>query len=382
MHISFVSKLFFAALLSLSSYVHAINDLIFSPRQIIDQPVECLTHIKQVQDAYYDELDLLLEQADLGEIITQYPQLLEKYTAKHPLFLLRECAYYGLGLCSLSRAYVQKYRRGFEDKVVEGILNALQDQDEVHYVSFASGLLFQDLQILLKLLEQKSDAVLHLNFIDPKYRVWAICLQLLQRAGTDDLLAIQDELCKVKNDDMPSDEFVKNMCIEYLEMEARLNQYFSFLEQHFPEARFSAAFYDDIETYLSNEQEEGFVYPDIIAAADIEDGYCLRADVPEQYALFCKRVLQKKPDVYNILLARLGGYFNPVAFSKDDVPNNMGKLLYFSLEANEGNTFFVCDNTHMYVKAETISPVGMSEASYEVFERLIYNYFGFIRSLI
>lgn len=288
-----------------------INSLLYNSKRVLDHNT-CMENVFQekIQDEKIDEIE------DIDESLKRFKEILQIYQKKSPIFLLSECVKEGWSDCILSRLYEPKYREYYESKVVSALLDALngsqQQQQPIQYTSFGSGGQLQDIVILTKVLAQKPDAWLNINFIDLHYKSYIAYLDKAKNASRDmahtfeDVATVMPDLIlSVRCEGIwrLSDEeiqalFKKNCRL----LEGRNQQIINFLRQTFPKARLSFTLHTDKDAYIEYIDAQKIPYPDVIAAVDIQDEASLLQDAQPEYIKLCIAALGKNPSSKNIFL--------------------------------------------------------------------------------
>ncbi len=364
-------------------------------RYIIENSGASLNSIFKTHKLFDDALEAsgIKNEVDLQQLAVGYNHLVKEFEQKNPLFFMHECTKQGsLQACPLSRNFIAKARRGFEDHVAKLLLQkASLQEDPIQYMSFASGGLFQDLMILLKFLKQKPDAKMSIHFVDPQfaryveiYRQFKEGREISSNKGANDLLPIMDALVQYvrvtwRLDHLNDQEIAKEVMLYFLWEDASFKQLINYLQRLFPQATLSFMVYTHAEDYLNCMSDQDLPYPDVLVSADIEDDKSISNNAPQHFVLLCKKALEEKPNSSNVLLSRIDGFFESVAYTKDDAPLNMAKLLTFSLEPASTQHFDV-NGTPIYVTAKAIQPDNLWEHINEYLQRLACKKLGLIKS--
>jgi hypothetical protein len=230
-----------------------------------------------------------------------------------PLFLLKECDDYALAQplpfgspCILSRAYNKKYRKAFEDKVVENLSSQIQSIKDrpVNYTGFASGGMFQDLVILTKTLAQHPTANVSINLIDAQYRIVATHKPVL--------LKIRDFIKKlITKKQLTQDTLIQNQS----------SQFISWLQKMYPQAQLSLNLHASTQDYCQYLDKNALQYPDIIAAADIQDDSCMIHQAIENLVQLCNKTQYQNKACLDTLLMHRGDEAYLANLKKDNSVN-------------------------------------------------------------
>ncbi len=308
------------------TYIYYRNRRTCNPLStILTDPLTALNDLYRVNDdfqsdaKFYKIEDCSQPHEQALDLLNQLVAVYEK--EESPIFLLGECTKQDFWPCQLSRTWQPRYRNQFEARVVSSLQEKLNSSDAVHYVGFGCGGMFQDLVIACKLLSQKSDGVLTMHLIDPKF--WGF-LNLYNKSKDNDLnqpfeVDVQrradfsegiDKLVDyVQNMDalmrtLSLDEVKRKICLEPAGIEDPAKQFLSFLKTSFPQAVLNLYLYAKATDYTDYVQKNGLPYPDMVCAADIDDEMSLWRNSLNDYNLLCIKVLQNRPDSSNILLRK------------------------------------------------------------------------------
>ncbi len=308
----------------------------------------------------------------------RYETLIHDYESKCPLMLLGECTQDGYQPCTLSRMH-NLHREQYETRLITALCAKIDQAHglPVHYVSFGSGSLFQDLVILSKVLAQKPDATLAIHFIDVEFTDYVTMCNELDSSKLfvgRNLIpeAIFDCARKIvqRYPDKPTTQVVesregdkifrsyittdpmddKPLIFAYVTGTAEMKEISSWLIAKFPAARLAFYIHNSGSSYIKYLEQQKLPAPDVITTADIQDDSGETA-IPD-YVSVCRYALTHKPSAYNLWLAKefVNGY-----------PSEGVILVQLSLKAALGateNTFKSEDGSevHIFVTEEKISP--------------------------
>lgn len=285
-------------------------------------PIAALNTMYKTRKIFMKELEK--EKLDTNEDqrrnLLGMQKLATLYAKVCPLFLLGECVREDWWHCALSRRFEPDYRNFFEQKVVKALVGCLQNHTEkpVQYVGFGSGGGFQDLVIAVKALAQKPDSSLSIHLIDKNFVCYVKCAELDSNSHEiilDNSLDYHSVMPQAKelytsenNDPHFSEDKFENALIATCNGYAMYaKQFLSYLQKTFPRAHVSLYLHYEKQDYLDYIEKHQIDYPDVVAAADIQDEMSLMAQGPLHYASLCFNVLKQKPESQNFLLSRGGG---------------------------------------------------------------------------
>jgi hypothetical protein len=247
------------------------------------------------------------------------------FEEKYPLFLLDECTREGWQACLLSRERNPKFREAFENSVVSELLK----RENPVYTEFGSGGAFQTAVILAKMLKQKPGAAATVHLIEPDHEVYVRAHEILKdglKVSLDYNFAIDpifEELGKQiygepdpnlqqlnelilsysdKEELSDEEEHKQDLYNVYMREEMKYKQMLGWLASNFPQAKLSLYLHSSTDDYLKYVEENVLPYPDVVAAADIQDETSLERKSLMHYAQLCMTVLQKNPGSSNIWL--------------------------------------------------------------------------------
>lgn len=280
-----------------------------------------LTHPKSALDQAYAVYDTCIKEAEGKRVTPENMQYLrDKYTTKHPLFLLGECTAEDSRPCILSRCYEPNFREQYESRVVTSLGNKLSKLDRpVQYVSFGSGGMFQDHVALTKALAKNPDAKIDVHLIDIKHKYFVACRESLNNTREVDYMNNTDpnhvmesarKYCLASNQNI-SENVLIDLTNDYQYIEFRAQQSIAWLSRTFPQAQLKLYLHDSTASYHAYIDRENIAIPDVIAAADIDDEMSWAYRSGLCYAQLCIRALQRNPLVDNIWLRKDFG--RPVA---------------------------------------------------------------------
>jgi hypothetical protein len=289
---------------------------------LLTDPQKALGRTQKVFDAYSKDAKVELEDPTPDTVglspdaVGLFKQIVKKHEKNCPLFLLGECISEDGKVCCLSRAYCPKYRESYESRVCDSLLEKLQKSDAVvHYVDFGSGGAFQALVILARTLSKKPDSSLVVHLIDMKHTPYTASRDTLEvnREVTlqddYDLKAIMPQLLQRGKEEWDGgneeDSVIESRILSsYFVAEERGKQMIGWLARTFPHAKLSLSLHESAQSYLNYLEKTGLPSPDVVSAADIQDGKSLDCGSIKNYFLLCYQALQKKPHSINLLLSR------------------------------------------------------------------------------
>ncbi len=132
--------------------------------KLLGNPGAVLTRLICIQEQFFTAYKKLKNKR---ENESELKKMIQNYEQKSPIFLLNECF---ARSCKLSRQHAPQYRNCFDNKTVSTLVEKLQSPDPVHYASFGSGYMFQDLILMTKTLALVPNARLVLHLIDLAYK--------------------------------------------------------------------------------------------------------------------------------------------------------------------------------------------------------------------
>lgn len=285
-------------------------------------PIGALNTIYKTYSAYNLQLSKIEEgklsiDEDQRKAIPIVLKLIHSYEKICPVYFVGECVREDWWDCILSRRFEPSYRESFEQKVVHALIGCLDRNGArpVQYVGFGCGGTFQDFVIAVKTLAQKPDASLVIHLIDRQYTPCVCCLELLNNSHeivpeiANDYysvmpLAKQKYRVKWQAQDVPDVKFENAVVGESLRIEIHAKQFLAYIQKTFPRAHIVLCLHYDKQNYLEYIEKYHLHYPDVIAAADIQDEMSLLAQAPIHYASLCSEVLQKHPTSQNFWLSR------------------------------------------------------------------------------
>jgi len=368
-------------------------------------PVEVLKLIKQAQRHVSEQIKSC-RKIDLIEHVNEYTALIQQLGNLFPLACIVECTLEGNESCMLSR-YRSYYRQAYEDRIVAALCTKIDQAHgaPVYYTSFGSGGLFQDAVILTKVLAQKPDAALVVNFIDPDlyplpqgfpdvlaiinhdYSVKTFLNERMQGYGQDSTdMDVKSTLQKVEELDgseiitwqkkhglgseLSHDEFGSLICKHFDKTFAnlvRLREIVLWLTNTFSHAHLMFYVYNCSQHYIDYLTEKNISYPDVLTAVDILDDSRIIFNSEGHYCQLCSAVLRKKPSAYNLwldkILVPIGclGAARPVGVEfitlsldacagaiKKNLKNDDGSefCIYKTTEKNSSEICHVCGMSH------------------------------------
>lgn len=264
---------------------------------IITNPAKVASYVEKIYSTYK-----IIESCEKLSYDSFF-ELLQKCEQACPICLLGECT---ADFCEFSRCNNPEFRECFESKTVAAINEKLKGGKPVNYVGFGSGSMLQDLIIIAKVLTKNPTAQININLIDQKYENYTLVRDYLKngrevKEGFDDVLAQESYKEAFEKAKRVYDEGTRK---EIICVGMAAKQFLSMLKQAFPEAKLMLALYasgDDFVGYVEANKQS---YPDVIAAADIQDdvSYCC-GGVPA-YMFFSLYINSKKPSSINLWLCR------------------------------------------------------------------------------
>ncbi|MBN2267516.1 MAG: hypothetical protein JW725_04215 [Candidatus Babeliaceae bacterium] len=284
---------------------------------IIKNPKKGRMYIENFSDQF--EREIILIRKNKNDSGRKIGTIIKKYEEKCPLLLLGECTLNDDKPCIFSRDLNPKVRKLFEKKVVPALLEKLKTSKEaVHYVSFGAGGMFQDLVILTKTLNKNPEANIIIHFIDPKFYLEVLFLEYLHNsrevkkdenyAPTPQALNHFLELGKkdigIQNNTYDDETIKKNLYVNFSVLGKALQEFISFLQNNFPKAKLSLFIHSETDDYLPYVENHKLPYPDVIAAADIQDMMSLFQGSLYHYTKLCLISQQNKPSSINFLLGK------------------------------------------------------------------------------
>lgn len=298
------------ALSHLNSYLKIKNPL----SDLIKDPVTALRNAMQVNEQFKErETVRSLSVQDIKKRISLFEQ-------KSPIFLLGECTSVGSRPCEMSRFSEPAYRNAYENCVVRALVNKMtvQEAGTVHYASFASGGMFQDLVILTKALNQKRDGSLMIHLIDLQYRSYVNFFEATRQAGCDafditNLASVKftdEQKTSIGQYFRPKGSFENKTDKEIFDKLYRCalmlaqscKQLLTVLQQNFPEARVLLTLHSSKDAYCTYLDGQSDSCPDVLVAADFQDQMSQLKESVLHYAQLCQTVLMKKSEMQNIAL--------------------------------------------------------------------------------
>ena len=216
--------------------------------------------------------------------------------------------------------------------MVRSILAQAEGQRPVEYMSFGSGGMFQDLVILTKALAQKPDLNITVHMLDPKFTPYVEGRDLLANGRaidenvTLDISSIKD-LFRTKarengvDESVADDQLDKQLQATCEHIELPFKQLLSFLKKTFPKASFSLEAHATAKNYLNYREKCNLAYPDIIAAADIQDEMSRIGGSMPDFDYICGKTLLQNKKAYTVLLGK---------------NKNQGTLMNLSLDGGQG----------------------------------------------
>lgn len=305
-------RIFLLASCLLGSIYGGIEAVNLTANHIVSNSVEALDGLNSIDKEFQEALDEVAGTREIGlEMLRNKQAIIAQFEQKCPLFLINECQ-----SCSLTRFQTPQLRDRFESRVVSQVIEKLAHNEIVHYASFGSGSLFQDLVILTKILNQKSNAHLVVHCIDNKYRSAALYQEIAQETrqilphDSEDIKVLMQKfkqgLSTKKNyPDLP-DEGLEEFVL-YIIQEGRLfHQLNAFMKQNFADARIEIHIHPSVRVYCEYLAKHTMQYPDVLVAADIEDPENGGLGA-EDYCELCIRTLQNNPSSKNLWLSKYYG---------------------------------------------------------------------------
>jgi hypothetical protein len=209
---------------------------------------------------------------------------------KNPIFLLTECS---KKTCYLDRSYNPQYRKIFQERFLQAVERRVKKKFSLHWVSFASGDLFQDLCIACKLLAEYPTLNLKLDLLDLKFEPLVTFLKDSKQGNTFNL----DECSKILGSTTTT--YGIEIWCKYL----LLRQFYLFLKRYFPAATLSINVYDKVDSYVKHMNNQNSV-PHMVTAADLI--HCFNMKI-EDYEELCFEILYRNPNVSNVCLDTING---------------------------------------------------------------------------
>jgi hypothetical protein len=304
---------------------------------LLTNPNRVLRYAYMVNDQFTDAgkrqgLDKpeIVEKMSAQECLAAYHKLQEHYQKECAFFQASECVRESFGPCVLSRDYRPEYREAFEQKVVSSLLEKCDSvRGPVHYASFGCGGRFQDLVTITKTLARKPDAHLVIHLMDLKHSLYTDCRDLMNNTREvnepteqKSVMAVMKQLKEMARkeggsdiEQMSDNALEQRLIVEVLGVEKPFIQFLAFLKRTFPRANIVLFLHNTTQDYIDYITKNRMPYPDVIAAADIEDEMSLMYGSMRDYSKLCVQTLQNKSVNTNILLGKKGGQAALYAFS-------------------------------------------------------------------
>lgn len=226
------------------------------------------------------------------------------YEREYPLFFLSEC---DSPTCPLTRKYKPELRATFENAVVKELIEKAQRNDDVEYVSFGPGALFQDAVILTKFLSKCPSAKLNIHFLEPEnpwfnnYLVFTGSHHVRSRDPKDISNDLQEMKSVLENKGgfrISEEGLTRSVFMGY----KIINQLDTYLHKTFPHSQLSFYWHKNADDYLGRVSNGDHRPLDVLAAVDLMDAPDLANGSMKDYINLCLASLEHNKESKNILL--------------------------------------------------------------------------------
>ncbi|MFH1832324.1 MAG: hypothetical protein ABH827_06010 [bacterium] len=324
---------------------------------VIENPVSVLDKIEQtgkLADVELEKVDI--KNAKPEERCKIYREITRKCETDCPIFLLEECRREEFSSCVFSRKDDPIFRQKFEDKVVEALVEKINNNPDrsIQYVSFGPGGCFQDLVIIAKALAQNPKAKISIHLIDPSFEPYIAYRKLQETShiifpnrATDftkkiHLLIKHAKKTGFDTNGLSDAEIEKRLLNLLLMNEERTRQFIKFLKKEYPQAQLLLYIHQNTKDYLEYIKKEHIKQADVLAAADIQDEMSLFNKSILHYCSLCSAVFKKNPNSNGFLLGRTLNnprFFSIMSFGAQNKPDS----LEIECDDNLPNIFMCAD---------------------------------------
>ncbi len=290
-----INKNLLVLLFTVFCNLYPAEQAIFTPESLLYNPVLFLQCNKGSTDSFKEQCTSLAQTKHLvlRDYVDQIIDIASKAKQANPFFLIQECTD---SACPLSRWNYPHLREIFENKastLLKKQMDKLPDT-AIDYTSFYPGNALPELMIITKALIKRPNSSLNIHLIDEKYTEAIRTRLSLTEKTSDNIKSIILAYIKCRDTKRRTSIFEDLFNILCTEMQHQ--QFMSWFEYNFPDAKVSLYTYQSVDEYLEyNEQSPAHVISTI-------DPCIKDRNILSDYYYLCWKTLKLHPTADNIAL--------------------------------------------------------------------------------